>query len=353
MTDDVSDGVREFKQLRDLKVSGKKIGEMLDELCDGGPEVDEEAILLYLADSLDEESMRIVGTQIDTWADWNRAYWRASAELSAAEHIDDLAIRDKPPTLGREGKAGGAQGKLHARTAVLACATALLMALGWYLWPVPDPVLVASIADPFGMVTVDSAGNVSGLDGFPQSFRQEVRTLLESRSVTIPEEALGSRGPEDNTVDLAYVYPVSQAVRTQTPTLTWQSQGDSATYSIAITTVGEAFPESDNMSATEWTVVPALPRGRVYSWRLLVLEGEEQFTPEGNLPRFEVLSADDLGALEVAERESNGSHLILTVLYCRYGLYRDAREQLQLLREKYPDIALLSEINRSLPPSRK
>lgn len=67
----------------------KMLGDVRAGLRPGGPEVDEELLCAYVADSLIVTERKIVERYITTWSNWYKAYWELCADL------DELAVEEE------------------------------------------------------------------------------------------------------------------------------------------------------------------------------------------------------------------------------------------------------------------
>lgn len=73
------------EDIPDLSALHPNSARLVAGLQEGGPPIDEAALLAYCVDALDETSRKAITARIVTWKAWYRAYWDLRAELSQWE----------------------------------------------------------------------------------------------------------------------------------------------------------------------------------------------------------------------------------------------------------------------------
>jgi hypothetical protein len=113
--------------------------------------------------------------------------------------------------------------------------------------------------------------------------------------------------------------------------------------------------ESNALSMPEWAPDKPFERGHTYSWVVVATlsDGSRLYVPGAGsgAAMFRVLDKSASDELETARIRSNGSHLLMAVLYARHDLAADARNELNALEADNPRSSVLSRLQRSLKNS--
>jgi hypothetical protein len=113
--------------------------------------------------------------------------------------------------------------------------------------------------------------------------------------------------------------------------------------------------ESNAMSKAVWIPENPLERGHTYSWVVVVTlsDGRRLYVPGAGAgaAMFRVLDKSTCDELQTARTKSNGSHLLMAVLYARYGLTSDARNELNALEPDNRGSSVLTRLQRNLESS--
>jgi hypothetical protein len=114
--------------------------------------------------------------------------------------------------------------------------------------------------------------------------------------------------------------------------------------------------ESGIIQTNEWTPGGELKPGVTYSWVVMANRGGQRvYVPSAGSAGayFVVVSKQRLAEIEEAKRKSNGSHLLMAVLYAREGLLSEANGELKALERENPEFSLVKRLRRSLGSSLK
>ena len=200
---------------------------------------------------------------------------------------------------------------------------------------------VIALNDRGGMVTVDSAGNVSGLDDVPASIRDEVAQALLTERIeraSILKELGGQdatlRG-SDSRQSFKLLFPARIVVVSDRPTFKWEKLAGASSYRVYLNGPrGSVVTHSEELSPahTEWTISKPLKRGEIYTWTVVALvDGKEIVSPGPSSPeiKFKVLSANSIQRLNLLKKSR--SHLALGVFYSREGMIAEAEREFQIV----------------------
>lgn len=210
----------------------------------------------------------------------------------------------------------------------------------------PQPPVTIALNDGAQQVTLDSQGNLGGLETLPPATQRAVREALTNKGLSRPALLDDLSGQNitllDNTaegVPFALVGPTGVVVQSTQPTLRWQPLKGATAYVVAIFDDNfKQIARSEQLSSTAWTP-RSLARGRIYTWQVTALkDGQEIVSPVPPAPeaRFKVLEAKQAAEIEQARKLAKGSHLTLGVVYARAGLVDEARREFQALVKENP-----------------
>lgn len=226
--------------------------------------------------------------------------------------------------------------------------------------PLNSPATVAELNDGGQKITIDSAGNVTGLDQLTPTDVQTVKETLLAQNVTGPAdlaELVGEHGTlRGNPVEgqsFKLISPARTVTANDRPTLKWASIPGAASYRVYVGDAGTCEVASSGEllpPVTEWTPSAPLPRGKVYTWAVIAkINGSDVIVPAASQPemKFKVLSGEtlrDLTALQTRTR----SHLALGIFYARAGMLEDAEREFQALIKQNPQSAVAMRLLRSV-----
>ena len=227
----------------------------------------------------------------------------------------------------------------------------------------PESRTIVSLSDGGGNVTLDDAGNVSGLESLAPSSRQAVKQALTAERVEVPaglSELSGTKGTLLGPADqggFSLLSPIGTITRSDRPALRWRRLSGATSYTVAILDADfNSVMTSPALTGTQWTPAKTLQRGRVYSWQVTaVKDGKEIISPSAPAPeaRFKVLDKAKADELRNVEKTAGDSHLARGTLYARAGLLDDAERELRALVAANPQSSTARKLLQSLQSIRK
>ncbi len=216
-----------------------------------------------------------------------------------------------------------------------------------------------SLNDRSGRVTLDKAGNVTGLEDIPPGTRQAVREVLLGSDLQRPQvlaELTGEggtlRGAGDTKAAFSLLSPERTVVAEVSPIFKWQPLKGATSYQVHVVDTGNhEVAKSPELPATaaQWTPSIPLKRGGVYTWIVTArVNGEEITSPAASAPewKFKVLEEEKMNELNRVKRSN--SHLALGIFYARAGMIKDAVREFQLLTDENPHSPVVTKLLRSI-----
>jgi hypothetical protein len=219
---------------------------------------------------------------------------------------------------------------------------------------------LAELNDGDRRITVDSAGNVTGLNDLTPASLQVVKETLLAQDITRPAdltELVGERGAlhGDPAAGQSFklLSPARAVIGSDRPTFKWEVMPGATSYRVyvgdadsrEVANSGELSP-----SVTEWTPSASLPRGKVYTWAVIAkVNGNDVIAPAASQPemRFKVLSGETLRDLTALQKRTR-SHLALGVFYARAGMLEDAEREFHALARQNPRSQVAMKLLRSI-----
>jgi hypothetical protein len=209
------------------------------------------------------------------------------------------------------------------------------------LKPVQNAGTIAVLKDESGTVTVDKAGNVSGLDEIPQNTRQEIGEALVAENIKAPETrtelgggTISLRGPGKSPT-FKLLAPARVVIISDRPSFEWEKLAGATSYQVSVGDLkGHEIATSEELSAdqTRWTPPTSLKRGEIYTWEVeATVDGKKIVSPGTSAPqmKFKILSANKVQELE--QLKTVRSHLAVGVFYAREGMVAEAEHEFQIL----------------------
>jgi hypothetical protein len=220
--------------------------------------------------------------------------------------------------------------------------------------PVENSDVVAALNDERGKVTIDKAGNVSGLDEISQITRRAVGEALLAENIKAPAietELAGTpinlRGPGKGPT-FKLLSPARTVIISDRPSFEWERLTGATSYRVSVGDLnGHEITKSEELPAeqTRWTSPTSLKRGEIYVWEVeATIDGKRIVSPGGSAPqmKFKVLSAR--GAQELEQLRKARSHLALGVFYAREGMVAEAEHEFQILVHENPRSLVLRRL---------
>jgi hypothetical protein len=226
------------------------------------------------------------------------------------------------------------------------------------LKPLVNAGVVAALIDERGKVTVDKAGNVSGLDEVPQNTRQEIGETLLAEKIKAPTtqaELEGGpivlRGP-DNSPTFRLRSPARTVTTSDRPSFEWEKLAGATSYRVSVGDLkGHEIAKSEELPAdqTIWTPPTSLKRGEIYAWEVeATIDGKKIVSSGTSAPqmKFKIVSANS--AYELEQLKKAHSHLALGVFYAREGMVPEAEREFQILVHYNPQSPVLKKLLKQI-----
>lgn len=220
--------------------------------------------------------------------------------------------------------------------------------------PRENAAVVAALNDERGKVTVDRAGNVSGLDEIPANIRQEIGEALLAENIKAPgtrAELEGGpivlRGP-DNSPTFKLLSPEKTVIVSDRPSFKWEKLDGATSYQVSVGDLkGHVIAKSEELSTDQTTWIPPTPlnRGQIYVWEVeAVLDGKKVVSPgtSASQMKFKILS--DNSVLELDQLKNAHSHLALGIFFAREGIVGEAKREFQILMRDNPRSRVLKKL---------
>jgi hypothetical protein len=164
-------------------------------------------------------------------------------------------------------------------------------------------------------------------------------------TLRVPGDTMRGEGRRETSV----VAPDGLVIDDPRPELRW-SGSSGAVYIVSIFAGDREVDRSAPLRSASWTPQRDLERGQTYRWQVEARRGNETWiippAPQP-APLFALLDEAGHRDLDAARRRYPDDHLLLGVLAARYGLQREAIEELTLGRAAHPDsrvAALLASV---------
>lgn len=214
--------------------------------------------------------------------------------------------------------------------------------------PLTPAVTVTELNDGDRKITIDSAGNVTGLDQLSPADLQLVKETLVAQNVSRPAELaelVGAQGALRGTTTVGQSFrllsPARAVIASDRPTFKWEAVPGATGYRVYVGDADNREAASSGelpASSTEWTPGAPLPRGRVYAWVVVAkVNGGDVTAPAASQPemKFKVLSSEALR--DLSKLQSGGrSHLALGIYYARAGMLEEAEREFTALARQNP-----------------
>lgn len=242
-----------------------------------------------------------------------------------------------------------------------ALAALLIAAAGWFtLTSREGRPLAIALNDGGGRVGLNANGEVVAPTELPASYREVMERALTRPQLRFPPalanligDAGQLRGGLSNAgLPFALTSPVATMVKTDQPTLRWESFPGANRYIVTISERENVIATSPPLTGTQWTVPEPLPRNRPMTWQVTALTDGEKVSspvPPAAPARFQVCDQNKAQELAAAREKYGGIHLLLGNLYAEAGLLDEAAREFQSLLDANPDSAtarkLLDEVH--------
>ena len=217
---------------------------------------------------------------------------------------------------------------------------------------------VAVLKDGLGTVTVDKAGNVSGLDEIPQNTRQEIGEALLAENIKAPatQTELGGgpivlRGP-DNSPTFTLRSPARTVIISDRPSFEWERLAGANSYRVSVGDLkGNEISKSEELPGdqTRWTPPTSLKRGEIYVWEVeATIDNKKILSPGKSAPQMKFKLLSENSAHELEQLKKAQSHLALGVFYLREGMVAEAELEFQILVRDNPRSSLVKKLLKQI-----
>jgi anti-sigma factor RsiW len=236
---------------------------------------------------------------------------------------------------------------------------------------VPAAAAVATLRDAGGVVTLDAAGQLTGL---PSSVPQQEQTMLVAALSTgrmpLPElirdlaaegEMLrGSSGAGGASMPFTLHEPIGTAVESDRPHFRWERSPAARAYIVSVYDEDFALvARSPELTSAEWICDRPLARGKNYTWQVSALTApaggvaaaaSTLTVPAAPAPpaRFVVLTQRQAGELARLRQAHADAHLVMALAYARAGVRDAAERELRVLQRDNPDAVIVRTLLASL-----
>lgn len=224
----------------------------------------------------------------------------------------------------------------------------------------PAQTLVA-LSDGNSRVTLDSGGNLTGLNAAPRE-EQAVKDALRNGRARLPSSLRELRGQSgtlmgDGGDGFSLLSPVGVVVESNRPALSWSPLEGAASYTVTVFDANLAqVATSAPLQSTQWTPSAPLARGQTYVWQVRAnIDGREVVAPPPAAARvkFRVLEEAKVESLTRARRMHARSHLVLGVMYAEAGLLDEAEREFRALLQANPQSRVARRLLESVRAARR
>jgi hypothetical protein len=222
-----------------------------------------------------------------------------------------------------------------------------------------------ALNDGGNRITLDTQGNLTGLESLSPAVQQRVRAALRTERVFKPDairDLIDSSAPSmgrPEAATFALLYPVGRIVTSNRPTLGWRPLAGAISYQVTITDPKDGYKEiatSPELQNTKWTVDRKLERGRIYNWQVIArTHSGEVKAPAASAPeaKFKVLERSKLDDVVRAKKDYAGRHLVLGLIYAQAGLIDEAEREFESLVRDNPQSTVAKNLLRDLRSRRR
>ncbi|MFN0172780.1 MAG: hypothetical protein ACKV22_40890 [Bryobacteraceae bacterium] len=229
------------------------------------------------------------------------------------------------------------------RSLGMAAAAVLLIGSTLFLATRDRHRIVAQLRDGSRVLTIDSKGQMKGIEGVSQHQTLALAAALRDSRLDLPawtadlagrtETLMGERPAAGNPL----IGPLGTAVLDDRPRFRWRPMAGATTYTVVIQNEsgGESI-SSGPLEGTDWKPANPLNRGATYSWQLsATVSGVPVLHPHPPQPPARFRVVDDRTA--AALRELPDSHALRGVLYAQAGLLEAAEREFERLYDQNPE----------------
>ncbi|MCU1264370.1 MAG: hypothetical protein JWM21_688 [Acidobacteria bacterium] len=217
----------------------------------------------------------------------------------------------------------------------------------------PTPAVV--LHDGGTQITINSRGQLTGLESLPAALHATVLQVLRSEALQLPSvlsklapSTIRTRGSASTSIADDQISPAWQIIRSDRPMFRWPASTAGAQYEVTV--FDERFnpiSQSPPVSATSWQPERPLPRGRTLNWQVKISPHKSATGVQGEpvaQAKFSILSQNAADEVERVERLPTSSHLVRGVSYAQAGLLAEAEREFHALLQQNPDSSLVKRL---------
>jgi hypothetical protein len=232
------------------------------------------------------------------------------------------------------------------------------------LKPGDGNALLAVLNDGADQITLDKAGNLTGLKTLAPVYQQMVKTSILTERLQTPStigNLIGRAGTlmggAGEGIAFALLSPVGTNVSTDHPTFRWGAVKGATSYLVAV--YDENFnyvATSQPITTTSWTAPNSLQRGAIYFWQVSAMkDGKEIKSPVPPAPeaKFRVIEQTKADELAQLQKSAANSHLAVGLIYAREGLLDEAEREFELLVQANPKSAIARKLLNNVKALRR
>lgn len=214
--------------------------------------------------------------------------------------------------------------------------------------------VVAMLNDGGRSITIDRAGNLTGLSDLSPEFQQSIREFLVAAEIKRPDILAEINGVNSSLrgtgekPSFALRSPVGEAIAEDHPRFQWEPLNGATAYRVQVSDSPSRAPISSELlpaTTTQWATIEALSRGKVYSWIVIaIVNGKEIVSPPVSMPeaKFKVLEEEKVRELSHLKRAN--SQLLLGVFCAREGMLAEAKQAFQSLADDNPQSPIVQKL---------
>lgn len=215
--------------------------------------------------------------------------------------------------------------------------------------------IIAQLNDAEGRLTLNQAGQLSGVDRLPADYQTIIKEALTNQRIDVSPSLKGLvragsplMSSEKDGSNFSVIEPVGKVLLTDRPQFRWSPLAGANNYVVEIYD-SELTPvtASSELTTHSWEPPKSLLRGRMYSWQVKAIKDDKTVVaprPPAPQARFRIVDSTIADEIAEARRSYASSHLLLGMLYAKAGLLDEARKEFHELQKANPD----SEIARKL-----
>ncbi len=217
--------------------------------------------------------------------------------------------------------------------------------------------------DGMNRITLDKAGNLTGLADVPDEDRQAIKDVLSAAAIKKPDvltDLIGRAGVlrgNSGGETIKQLYPGKTVIVEDRPLFKWSPLKEASGYRVSVGDSnfhGAAKSEDLPSTTTEWRPSTPLKRGMVYTWIVTAVKDGVEISVASSEPemKFKVLDAQKMTELEHLKSGSQ-SRLALGVFYAREGMIAESEREFEALVQENPRSAVALKLLKEIQSWRK